>query len=74
MIRCIALDLECADVCRLAAASIARGGDHVKAVCSLCVQVCKSCAMECSKHSMAHCQRCAETCQRCADTCISMAH
>ena len=73
MVRCIALDLHCADVCRLAAASIARSDDHVKAVCSLCAQVCKSCASECAKHAMEHCQRCAQACQRCADACASMA-
>lgn len=73
MIRCIALDLECADVCRLAAASIARGDDHVKAACSLCAQVCQACATECAKHAMDHCQRCAEACQRCADACTTMA-
>ncbi len=73
MVRCIELDMECADVCRLAAASIARGDDHVKAVCALCAQVCKTCATECAKHAMAHCQRCAEACQRCAVACTSMA-
>jgi hypothetical protein len=73
MVRCIALDLQCADVCRLAAASIARGDEDVKAVCSLCAQVCKTCAAECAKHAMDHCQRCADACQRCADACASMA-
>ena len=43
MARCISLDLECADLCQLAAASIARGGEHMKALCSLCIEVCKSC-------------------------------
>lgn len=73
MIRCIALDMECADICRLAAASIARGDEYLKAVCSLCADACQTCAIECAKHAMDHCQRCAETCQRCADACRSMA-
>jgi len=38
MARCIALDLECADVCRLAAASIDRGGEHMQAICALCAK------------------------------------
>ena len=73
MVRCNELDVECADVCRLAATSIARGDDHMKAVCSLCAQVCKTCATECAKHAMQHCQHCAQACQRCADACASMA-
>lgn len=36
MAQCIALELECADICQLAAASIARGGEHMKAICALC--------------------------------------
>ena len=73
MVRCIQLDLACADMCRLTAASIARGDDYMKAVSSLCAQACKSCATECAKHAMAHCQLCAEACQRCAVACTNMA-
>jgi hypothetical protein len=73
MVRCIKLDMECADVCRLAAASIARSDDHLKATCSLCAQVCQTCAAECAKHSMKHCKHCAEACQRCSDACTRMA-
>jgi hypothetical protein len=74
MARCIALDLECADICRLAAASMARGGEHMLAICALCAEACQGCAAECGKHSMAHCKRCAETCKRCADACAAVAH
>lgn len=72
MVRCIRLDMECADICRLAAASIARGDEHMKAVCLLCADVCDVCGRECAKHAMDHCQRCAEICRRCADACRSM--
>jgi hypothetical protein len=72
MVHCIKLDMECADVCCLAAASIARGDVHMKAVCSLCAEVCKTCTIECAKHLMEHCQRCAEACQRCSDACTRM--
>jgi hypothetical protein len=74
MARCIALDLECADICRLAAASIARGGEHMQAICTLCALACESCAAECGKHAMEHCQKCAEACSRCAAACHTMAH
>lgn len=73
MARCIKLDLECADICRLAAASIARGDDNMKAVCSLCADACETCGTECAKHPMDHCQRCAEACKRCAAACRNMA-
>lgn len=74
MARCIALDLECADICRLAVASIARGDEHLNATCTLCAQVCSRCAAECGKHDMDHCQRCAEACRRCADACVAMSN
>lgn len=73
MARCIALDIECADMCRLAATSIARGDRHMKEVCTLCAQVCQDCEVECFRHPMDHCQQCAHACQRCADACRRMA-
>ena len=72
MVHCIALDLECADICRLAAASIARGGEYVKAICTLCAKACQSCSAECAKHPMEHCKRCAEACKHCAEACNVM--
>jgi len=74
MTRCIALDLECADICRLAAASLARDSAHTQAICVLCATACRGCAEECGKHGMDHCKRCAEACERCEQTCLAMAH
>lgn len=74
MLVCITFDLECADICRFAAASIARGDKHVKSVCALCIEICQSCATECSEHAMDHCQRCAIACKHCVDACRSMLH
>jgi len=73
MAPCIALDLECVDICRLAAASIARGGEHMQALCALCADVCRGCAAECSKHSMDHCKRCAEAWRRWGEDGLAMA-
>ena len=72
MVRCISLDLECADICRLAASSIARSAEHVLAVCTLCATACETCGTECAKHEMEHCKHCAETCKACADACRAM--
>lgn len=73
MAACIANDLECADICQLAAASIARGGVHAKAICALCAKACQDCAAECGKHQVDHCQHCAQACKRCAEACLAMA-
>jgi len=73
MVHCIAQDLECADLCRLAAASIARGGEHMKAICALCSKACETCGTECAKHAMDHCKRCADACKHCAVACNAMA-
>jgi hypothetical protein len=47
MARCIALDMDCAQVCRTAAALMARGSDHAAALCRVCETVCRACAAEC---------------------------
>ena len=73
MARCIALDMDCAQICALAAAAMARGSEHVLALCVLCAEICKSCGDECGKHKMQHCQECAKACLRCAEECRKMA-
>lgn len=40
MARCIALDMDCAQICRLAAAFMARGSEFAGALCQLCAQIC----------------------------------
>ena len=73
MARCIALDLDCAALCRLAASYMARDSESAGALCSLCADVCESCAAECEKHDMQHCRDCAASCRRCAEECRRMA-
>lgn len=74
MARCIALDIDCAAVCRLAAGTMARGSELAGAICNACAQVCEACAEECAKHAkMEHCRQCAEACRRCAQECRRMA-
>jgi hypothetical protein len=72
MARCIALDMDCADMCRLAAAMMARQSSFVHSMCELCAVVCKACAQECSRHPMDHCSACAQACTRCARECERM--
>ena len=73
MVQCIALDLECAEICRLCVSSMARNGECTKEICALCAKVCDMCAAECSKHAHAHCKDCAEAFKRCAEACRAMA-
>jgi hypothetical protein len=73
MARCIQLDMDCAEICRLAAAYMARGSDFTADVCETCALVCDACAQECAKHKMGHCQDCAKACRRCAEECRRMA-
>lgn len=72
MARCIALDIDCAQICRLAASYMARESEFASAVCQTCADICDACADECSKHQMEHCQRCADACRRCAQLCRQM--
>lgn len=73
MARCIALDMDCAQICRLAASYMARGSEMASTICQVCADVCDACADECAKHQMGHCQECAQACRRCADECRRMA-
>lgn len=73
MARCIAMDIDCAQLCAVAAAMMARGSDHAGAICAICAEVCQACGDECAKHDMEHCRQCARACHACADACRSMA-
>lgn len=72
MAACIAMDIDCAQICRLAAGYMARGSQFSSALCQACANVCEACADECAKHQAAHCQQCAEACRRCAQECRRM--
>lgn len=73
MIRCIKTDLDTAQVCRLAAAAMARDSDFVAEICRLCAHVCEACAEICDQHDFDHCKQCAKACQACAAECRKMA-
>lgn len=74
MARCIALDIDCAQACEVAAAAMGRASESAKAFCAFCAQICDLCAQECERHQhMEHCRQCAESCRRCAEECRRMA-
>ena len=74
MLRCITLDMDCAAMCQLSTAAIARGSEHAKEICRLCANICEACAQECEKHKASHCQSCAKACRICAIACLEMTH
>ena len=68
--KCIKLNIDCADICRLAISYIARGSEHANHLLQECAEICNACAEECERHSdMEHCRRCAEACRTCAEAC-----
>lgn len=73
MARCIANDMDCAQLCRTAAGLMARNSAHAAAICALCEAACNACAAECGSHDMDHCQQCAAACRACAAACAQMA-
>jgi|SRR6478609_932319 hypothetical protein len=73
MTRCIALDMDCAQLCQVAVALMAGGSELAGEVCRVCAMACNACANECARHPMDHCQQCAEACRRCAQACDQMA-
>ncbi|NKE67553.1 four-helix bundle copper-binding protein [Ramlibacter sp. RBP-2] len=73
MARCIALDIDCAEICQFAAAAMSRASESSRLVCQACAEICRLCGEECAKHRMEHCQQCAQACMRCADECSKMA-
>lgn len=73
MARCIQLDIDCAEICRLAVGYMARGSELAAEICEVCATICDACAQECARHQMPHCQECAQACRRCAEECRRMA-
>ena len=73
MADCIRMDLDCADVCRFAAAAMARGSDFAAQICNLCAEICEKCAEICDQYEHQHCKDWANECRRCAEECRKMA-
>ncbi|WP_346725003.1 four-helix bundle copper-binding protein [Eoetvoesiella caeni] len=73
MARCIKLDMDCAQSCRLAASYMAGGSEFTQTMCQVCADICETCSHECATHQRDHCQRCAQACRKCAEVCGQMA-
>ncbi len=74
LIVCVKLNIDCAEVCRLAASLLSRGSAHGVHLLHECAELCEKCADECEKHQhMEHCKKCADVCRHCAEECSAMA-
>ena len=74
--RCIRLDLDCAEICKLTASFVARDSEYANYLLKECGEICEACAQECEKHAahgMEHCRTCAEACRQCAEACLHVA-
>ena len=75
MVKCIRLNLDCADVCTTTSRVVSRQTEYdanvTRAQLEACIAACKSCGDECEGHGehMAHCRVCAESCRRCEQAC-----
>jgi hypothetical protein len=75
---CIALCVECADVCELVARTLSRPArwDHfvVHRLLQACVRTCTSSAEECARHAEhhRHCAICEKTCRACIRACSEL--
>ena len=74
LVRCIRLNLHCADVCATTGRLLSRQEhpDLARAIVDACVLACRLCAEECERHAgmgMEHCRVCGEACRRCEQAC-----
>ena len=70
MARCIRLDRDCAEICKMTASALARNSETAKTLLQACADICRECGTECAKHNQhEHCRQCAEACQACEKAC-----
>ena len=75
LVRCIRLNLDCADVCdvtgRVLARQTAFEPQLARHMLETCAAACRACADECDRHAdhHEHCRVCAEACRRCEQAC-----
>lgn len=76
LLRCIRLDLDCADICnatgKLLSRQVAFDSTLARVLLQTCALACRLCGAECEQHGrqgMEHCRICAEVCRRCEQAC-----
>ena len=72
LVRCIRLNLHCADLCDTTGRLISRqeNPELAQAILQACMLACRLCAEECERHAgMDHCRVCADACRACQQAC-----
>lgn len=75
LIKCIRINLDCADVCTATGRVIARQTEYdanvSRSILEACIAACRACGDECERHAHhhEHCRICAESCRRCEQSC-----
>jgi len=78
LVRCIRLNLDCADICETTGRLLSRHtethGPLLRRQLELCREACQACGLECEKHAHhhEHCRVCAEACRQCAEACQAL--
>ena len=78
LVRCIRLNLDCADICeatgRVLTRQTAFEPQPARQLLEVCEQACRGCAEECERHAAhhEHCRVCAEACRRCERACADL--
>lgn len=76
LVRCIRLDLDCAEVCAATGTILSRQTEVdsglVQTVLNTCAEACRRCAEECEQHAEhhEHCAVCAKACRSCEQACM----
>lgn len=73
-VRCIQRNVECAQICRLAAGYLSRGSELAIELCTLCAAACELCSQECAQQPVRQCQESSAACRRCAQACRTAAY
>jgi hypothetical protein len=75
LVRCIRLNLDCADTCEMTGHMLIRQTaaepQVVRAALEACAEACRACGEECERHAghHEHCRLCAEACRTCERSC-----
>ena len=76
LVRCIRLNLHCADVCVATGRMLSRQEmpELARAMVETCALACRLCGEECGRHAdhMEHCRVCDEVCRRCEQACTQV--
>ncbi len=77
LIRCVRINLNCADICETSGRVLARSADLEWGLLynqlQTAIAACQSCAFECDRHThYEHCQICAQACRRCEQACSNL--